>query len=169
MKGNINTLVDYDYKKFIIFGLLTSSLGDAFLVARTTLFIPGMLSFAVAHLFYILAFEPSSRPSRLRTLYILGAVAIGITLLESIDNVIMSALVMLYLTLIFIMSWRATNTYERLQTFPAFAACVGSLLFLMSDLIIAVDKWKFSVPFAEFFVMILYYSAQFFLALSTDE
>jgi uncharacterized membrane protein YhhN len=170
VKGNFNAVMDDDYKKFIFVGLLTSSLGDMFLVARVNLFIPGILAFAVAHVFYIFALEPSDGggKSRLKNLYILGAIAIAFTLQEDIDSVIMLPLAMLYLSLIFVMSWRATNAYERSHTFPAFAACVGSVLFIMSDFLIAVDKWKFAVPFAQFFVMITYYSAQFFIALSTD-
>ncbi|XP_063418580.1 lysoplasmalogenase TMEM86A-like [Mytilus trossulus] len=168
VKGKLSALMDNDYKKFIFIGLLTSSLGDALLVARTALFIPGMLVFGVAHLFYILAFEPSSGKSRLQNLYILGYLALAVTLHADIDSFIMFCLVMVYMTLILVMSWRATNTYERTKTFPALAACVGSMLFIFSDFLIAVDKWKFSVPFTQFFVMITYYSAQFFLALSTD-
>ena len=167
--SNVVVLMDKDYKKFIFLGLLTSSLGDAFLVAREVLFMPGVLAFSVAHAFYILALEPSSGPSRLKNLYILGYIAVALTLQSGIDNLFMFFLVMIYLTLIITMSWRATNAHERHGTFQTYAACIGSLLFVLSDLLIAVDKWKFYIPFGNFLIMMTYYSSQFFIALSTDD
>ena len=43
----------------------------------------------------------------------------------------------------------------------------GSLLFLLSDFIIALDKWRLSLPLAELVVMTTYYAAQLCLAIST--
>ena len=63
-------------QRLFLFGLLFSTLGDAILSEPFTLFIAGLISFLIAHLFYIFAFSRSSSLHLLRSIpfYILGGV-----------------------------------------------------------------------------------------------
>src|SRR3989442_1606771 len=47
------------YKNMIILGLFCSLIGDIFLMLPSDEFIPGLVSFLIAHLFYIIAFTIS--------------------------------------------------------------------------------------------------------------
>ncbi|XP_060070534.1 lysoplasmalogenase-like protein TMEM86A [Ylistrum balloti] len=158
------------YSKFVMLGLLISSVGDAFLVSRHTLFIPGMLAFMIAHCCYLLAFGPSEVPeSRIKSVYALGGVASFFYISDAIDSFLMQLIVLCYFVVIFIVGWRAEARYERNQTYSALFGSLGMFFFMFSDFIIATDKWKFYVPFSEFIVLSFYYMAQFCIAISTEE
>ncbi|XP_069118418.1 lysoplasmalogenase TMEM86A-like isoform X2 [Argopecten irradians] len=158
------------YSKFIMLGLLISSVGDACLVSRYTLFIPGMLAFMIAHCCYLLAFGPSEVPgSRMKSLYALCGLAAFLFISNAIDSYFMQLIVLCYFVVIFVVSWRAQARYERTQTYSALFGSIGMVFFMFSDFIIATDKWKFYVPFSEFIVLSFYYMAQFCIALSTEE
>ena len=51
------------YKYMIVAGLVCSLVGDIFLMLPSDRFVPGLLSFLVAHLFYIAAFASGERVS----------------------------------------------------------------------------------------------------------
>ncbi|XP_033735515.1 lysoplasmalogenase-like protein TMEM86A isoform X2 [Pecten maximus] len=159
---------DY-YSKFVMLGLLISSVGDACLVSRYALFIPGMLAFMIAHGCYLLAFGPSKVPeSRIKSLYVLAGVASFCFISDAINSYVMQAIVLCYFVMIFIVGWRAQARYEHTQTYSALFGCLGMLFFMFSDFIIATDKWKSYVPFSEFIVLSFYYMAQFCIAISTE-
>ncbi|KAK3093713.1 hypothetical protein FSP39_019146 [Pinctada imbricata] len=157
-----------DYHRFLMIGLLFSSLGDAVLVSIENLFIPGMLLFSFAHIFYSLAIGPGADYSRLKSLFILGCIGSFLFLASGMEGCVMQILVMVYSVLIFTVGWRATSKFEVDQSYPSLFGCVGILLFLFSDFIIGVNKWKFYVPFNEFIIMTTYYVGQLGIALSAD-
>ncbi|OWF53381.1 lysoplasmalogenase-like protein TMEM86A [Mizuhopecten yessoensis] len=157
------------YSKFVMLGLLISSIGDAFLVSRPTLFIPGMLAFMVAHVCYLLAFGPSEVPdSRIKSIFALAGVASFLYIADAIDSCVMQLILLCYFAVIFTVGWRAEARYERNQTYSALFGSIGMFFFMFSDFIIAIAKWKFYVPFAEFIVLSCYYVAQFCIAISTE-
>ncbi|KAL4238397.1 Lysoplasmalogenase-like protein tmem86a [Mactra antiquata] len=172
-KGSITKKEDLIPKEnrsgYFQMALLFSSLGDACLVWRKLLFVPGLLSFAVAQGMYFKGLEEDAKASRTKTLFILLGLSVFMFLKDGIDSYILTVLVGLYLTLIFAMGWRATARYEAEESKAAFLGCIGALLFIFSDFIIAVDKWCFMVPCASFLIMTSYYVAQLCLALSTTK
>ena len=161
-------LPEQDYHRFLFVGLLFSSLGDAALIARETMFVPGMLLFAIAHVFYLCALEPGSNNSRYKPLFILGCIGSYLFIENGMDSVVMKFLVLIYSVLIFSVGWRAASKFEREQSYPALLGLFGILSFLFSDFIIGVNKWKFYVPFNEMIVMTTYYLGQLGIALSAD-
>lgn len=159
-------LPDDHYCQNIIIGLLCSSVGDAFLLSRVTLFIFGLLAFAMAHAFYLVAMEPVPLQSRNRDLYILSGIVCFLVIQEGIHSTIMKGLILMYISLIFSVGWRATSRYEYYKTDALLYGSIGVLLFMLSDFIIAVDKWRIGIPAVQFLVMTSYYAGQLGIALS---
>ncbi|CAH1792473.1 unnamed protein product [Owenia fusiformis] len=156
-----------DYKKFIGIGLFFSMFGDACLVWRHQFFIPGVLFFAVAQMSYLRAFKLDPfGPLGVFLVFYGSALGLYAWFWVSIDDSILSLLVAIYTVLILGMAWRSFVELRLTGTLRSVFACFGAFAFTFSDLIIAVDKWKFEVDNASALVMISYYAAQFGLAMS---
>ncbi|XP_061174487.1 lysoplasmalogenase TMEM86A-like [Saccostrea echinata] len=162
-----NPIPKSDFHRFTILGLIFSSIGDACLIARETMFIPGMLFFTIAQAWYLYALGPGSKGSRLQSIFYLGGVGTFLFLESGIEGIFMKFLVLIYTVLIFTVAWRAASRFERENTYPALLGFVGILLFTLSDFLIGVNKWKFYIPFSEFLVMMTYYGGQFGIALGS--
>ena len=155
--------------RHFVFALLLSSIGDACLVFRHTLFIPGVLFFGAAQLLYINGLEMEVKGSKVGQLFVLLGIDTYLCVQSGIDSYLMKILVGIYLILVFIVGYRATVRYEAERTKAALLGSIGGLIFMFSDFVIAVDKWNFPVPFSGFIVMSTYYAAQFGLAMSTTK
>ena len=163
-----NTLVPEDDRVWnFLFALSASAVGDVLLVWRHAMFIPGLLAFAVAQGFYLHGMAGLGKSSRTRGLFLLLGIDVFLFLQPLIDSYILSVFVALYCVLIFTMTWRATAWYETEGSKPSLLACVGALLFIGSDFLIALDKWVFTLPFSGSLIMSTYFGAQLCLAIST--
>ncbi|XP_076472135.1 lysoplasmalogenase TMEM86A-like [Babylonia areolata] len=160
----------YRYSRLILIGLIFSALGDAFLVWKESYFNfeCGLLMFAVAQFNYARAF--GFRPFNPYA----GAVFVVLWLVVySLINPglhgMMEFLGPLYLTLITTMGWRAVarvQFFDDLWTWTKLCGCVGALFFIVSDLLIALDKFVMEVPYSHPLVMTTYYAAQLGISLS---
>ncbi|MBI4763488.1 MAG: lysoplasmalogenase [Deltaproteobacteria bacterium] len=96
------------YGTFVLLGLLFSLLGDILLMLPSNLFVQGLVSFLIAHLFYILAFS-KGRNLRLKTLSWLPFLLLGVLIygfmLPSLGE--MTIPVLFYMIVILTMGWRA--------------------------------------------------------------
>lgn len=155
--------------RHFLFALIFSGIGDVCLVWRTLLFIPGLLFFAVAQFLYFQGFEGTSGKSKTLSFFILLGLDVFLFIQSGISSYILTGLVGMYVSLIFAVAWRATARYEAEESKAAMIGCVGALLFVFSDFVIAFDKWCFTVPFAGSIVMSSYFGAQVCLALSTTK
>ncbi|XP_071080304.1 lysoplasmalogenase TMEM86A-like [Haliotis cracherodii] len=157
------------YARHFFVGLFFSSLGDMCLIWRETLFIPGMLFFAVAHVCYMLglATDFNFKRTRCGVFFTLLSMCLYLFISSGISSIVMKVLVLVYQGLIFGVGWLAVEhfVYDRTNS-ACFGAC-GAALFMFSDCLIGLDKWKFRVPLAEVVIMATYYAGQMCLALST--
>ncbi|XP_071831315.1 lysoplasmalogenase TMEM86A-like [Apostichopus japonicus] len=156
------------YSLCILAGLILSCFGDACLVFYKQYFIHGLLFFALAHVLYIVAF--GAQPLKLPVAIICGFFAAGLYafLVPGFKNE-MVWLCLIYVILIFTMFWRAVariHPFGNMWTWTKMCACIGALLFLISDFFLAVDKFRFAIPYRHQIVMSTYYSAQLGIALS---
>lgn len=144
----------------ILTGLLLSSIGDATL----HWFIIGLSAFLIGHLFYIAGFFHQFKFSLLRLLILIPLATYGVFFGMSMKNNLVQTgndslvlPVLFYIIAILMMAFLAFMTANNW-------VIVGSLLFIISDSILAWNKFVEPVPFSSPLIMITYYSAQFFIA-----
>lgn len=156
------------YRKYIMCGLMLSLVGDVFLVWRFSLFIPGLLMFALAHLCYIaaLGFVPFGKV----TFVVCAAVGASFYgyLVGAMEDNVLAVLAGAYTALLLTVLWRGLVYAQTRATLASVCACLGLALFVTSDMLIAVDKWRVRVPLANFYIMVTYYAAQLGLTLSVQ-
>lgn len=150
-------------------GLAVSGFGDMCLVWRDSLFIPGMLFFAVAHGFYINALKRRLNNSERKysELFLLLGICSYLFVASGIDTWLMAVLVLVYTSLLFWMGYLSIQRHICEHTRASWYGAVGALCFLVSDLAIALNKWKLSLPCAELVIMVTYYAAQYGIALGS--
>lgn len=153
------------YKFAIVAGLLFSMLGDIFLMLPVDLFIAGLLSFLVAQLIYTYAFH-SGRPWRFNLLAMLPfavyGVIIFVILFPGLNG--MAIPVAVYVLVILTMAWQAWDQWDELRARWALLAIIGAVLFVISDSVLALNK--FGEPFvaARALTLTTYFSAQWLIA-----
>ena len=159
----------YAYSRKILIGLMFSCLGDAFLVWKNAgYFTHGLAMFAIAQVMYCWAF--GLRPLALRTgsVCALLGVLVYLFILPGLHG-IMVYLGGAYIFLICCMAWRAIARVKFLNdqwTWTGLCSSGGAVLFLISDLVIAVNKFRFELPYSHQLIMATYYAAQLGIAVS---
>ncbi|XP_033118389.1 lysoplasmalogenase-like protein TMEM86A isoform X1 [Anneissia japonica] len=159
------------YSSLILVGLILSCFGDACLIYCENFFIHGLIFFAMAHLTYILAFGIS--PVKWSVLCVCSFLGVFtyLFMLPGLQNE-MIFLAGLYIVLIITMAWRAVarlQVFEKMWTWTKICATVGAILFCISDFVLAVNKFRYPVPYNTEIIMGTYYTAQLGLALSVVE
>jgi uncharacterized membrane protein YhhN len=155
------------YKNLIIVGLLCSLVGDIFLMLPSDLFIPGLLSFLVAHLFYIAAFA-SGAPRLALLWYALPFLLYGGLMLWLLFPHLgrMKLPVLIYMLVILTMAWQALVRWRETGEAGSKLAFFGALLFTASDSILALNRFRGRIRHGEFYVLSTYFTAQWLIALS---
>ena len=154
------------YNKYIFLGLGFSVTGDFLLESSPTMFVFGLIAFLIAHLLYTVAFVKRNRQLSFLPLLILSAYGVSIYWLLYPGLQQMAIPVLLYIIVILIMSWRAIA--QRNFDHYAIYAAIGSLIFVLSDSIIAFSKFYVDIPLARWFIMVTYWSAQGLIFYSTQ-
>lgn len=154
------------FKQLILAGLVASCAGDVLL--NYDLFEAGMGAFGVAQIFYISAF--GFRPLRpLIGLPLYGcAIATVAIMFHNLPTVIKICLP-IYGTLLATMCWRSLARIDCYKNILRVVCGIGSVLFVISDCIIAFDKFYSPIVNAPLAIMVTYYLAQFGIALSIIE
>jgi len=156
------------YKYAIIAGLLFSLAGDIFLMLPRDRFIPGLVSFFVAHLFYIAAFIFESGQD-LPNLSAMPFVIYGILMLRLLWPHLgkMRLPVLAYVLIILMMGWTATGRWIWTMKAGSLFTFLGAILFIISDSMLAVDRFKGRFKGAQAYILTTYFAAQWLIALST--
>lgn len=151
----------------ILIGLAFSLLGDVFLMLPADRFILGLLSFLTAHLCYIAAFTTGRGfgfTGWLLLLFGLCGVALYTFLWPLLRK--MKAPVLGYILVIMVMGWQAWEQHLAVGGLPTLAAGIGALLFMFSDTVLALRRFRRDFTSAPLWVMLTYYGAQLLIALS---
>lgn len=146
---------------------LFSSAGDLFLALKGDArnFPRGLAAFLVSHLFYIavmipLASAPDTLALKAASLAVgLGAIALYFTLAPSLGKLKLP--VGAYLVAILVMALSALAIPEGAPFLG-----LGAVLFVISDSVIAIDKFRGGVPFRGPIVWVTYYVGQALMAAS---
>lgn len=157
------------YQVLIVAGLVFSLAGDVFLMLPRDRFVAGLVSFLLAHLFYIAAFavvaggEPALPALALFALY--GAGLLGV-LLPRVGS--LKVPVAIYAAVLSAMGWQAAAQWVAHDDLRTLLGLVGAVLFLLSDSILALDRFVRSFAAAEALLLATYYLAQWLIALSVS-
>lgn len=158
-------------------GILFCAGGDVFLELQELdgfdfLFIFGLASFLIGHVWYIVAFRTCGK---IRAKYSLPCIAFAIGMILVLFPHLDDDLVIPVCVYAFAISFMGTSALSRTPAFdnstPSFSASrlrgiVGAFVFIVSDTTIAVDKFMAPIPYAKYFIMVTYYLAQYFIATS---
>lgn len=149
------------YHIITIVGLLFCISGDYLL----QWFVIGLFTFLCGHIFYIISFRKQIKaysPDAFRIIIIIYAIimmAIMTVALINKQEYVLIAPVIIYTTIIALMAFTAWKTKNRWLI-------IGSILFLVSDSILALNKFVIDVPFSSALIMVTYYGANYFIATS---
>ena len=155
------------YRRAIIAGLLFSLAGDIFLMLPDR-FIQGLASFLAAHVFYIAAFTRESGGalsfSTLIPFLIYGGMMLRV-LWPHLGK--MKLPVMIYVAAILMMGWTAAGRRLLTEQEGSLLAFLGAILFIASDSVLALDKFRGRFRSAQLLILVTYFTAQWLIALST--
>jgi len=168
------TISSKKYSKYfygVLMALFFSWLGDVFLIfekQHELFFIAGLSAFLLAHLFYIFVFKLDvmrfnllkSKPYLpfLLLLYLVGFLYL---LQPNLNELFLP--VSIYALIICIMLLFAILRYGQVDPFSFKLSCFGALLFVLSDSVIAINKFLFPFEWAYTLIIVLYALGQFFI------
>ena len=148
-----------------VIGLLFSSGGDiALALDRKKYFVVGLSLFLIAHLFYVMAFLQGQGTVTFTAKLWTGALLVLMLALGGWLFPVLGKLrgpVTLYMLVIAAMGVAAAiHPHAFPYLFP------GALLFILSDSLIATDKFRRPIPHAHHLIMITYYLGQLGIAMA---
>ncbi len=161
---------------WLLVALIFSMVGDIFLMLPGNLFIPGLISFLMAHVAYIISFASISTFS-FNAAFVIVIVMVALTAyqifqrisdtLKHTNNTKMQIPVFIYIGTVAIMVIMALHTLvsNSFENYRALFASGGALLFLVSDTWLAWDRFVEPIPWRDFRVMATYHVGQAFLCL----
>ena len=150
--------------KLMLIGFFFSMLGDSFLMFQgDRFFMFGLGSFLITHLFYIFVF--SRNRLKVNALARISLIVFSIVMLILLKNKISNSLlipVIIYMVTITIMAISTSERNANPQSFRL--VLIGAILFVLSDSLIAINKFVVPVPFETFLIMGTYVLAQYLIA-----
>ncbi|ELR69106.1 YhhN family protein [Fulvivirga imtechensis AK7] len=158
---------------FTLGALLFSWLGDVILMFQErgeNYFIFGLVSFLLAHLIYIFTYRKAKwsvkengllPTQRMRYIFILVLAGCGLVyvLLPNLGG--LTVPVTVYASVIVTMTIVALDRYGHTSKSSFGWVFFGALLFMLSDSILAINRFLDPVPMAGFWIMLTYIAAQF--------
>ncbi|MEY3059726.1 MAG: hypothetical protein RL000_1078 [Bacteroidota bacterium] len=157
-------------KDHILLGLLFSWIGDV-LLQMPDLFIPGLLSFLTAHIFYIIYFTKTKSDQnsffKLRPIMLIAVMAYLVEFMYILWPTLgpMRIPVLVYGITISTMLSAALWQYQKLENKTALYFIIGATLFVTSDSLLALNMFKENFSMAGILIMSTYILAQLFIVL----
>lgn len=153
------------YKLLVVAGLVCSLVGDVFLMLPRDRFVAGLVSFLVAHLFYVAAF--ASGVGEWNVWWSLALAGYGASMLWVLWRGVgkLKAAVVVYVAAILLMAWAALSRWPYAAAGGAWAAA-GALLFVASDSALAWDRFNGKFRAAQALILATYFAAQWSIAVS---
>jgi uncharacterized membrane protein YhhN len=155
------------YKTLVLAGLVFSLLGDIALMFPDKLFTVGLVAFLAAQVLYILAFKPApgqAVPFLTFLPFILFGLLMFFLLAPGLGP--MKLPVLVYIGAIVTMAGFAAVRYVHLGGKKPLLAFAGAILFLVSDSVLAYDRFAKKSAAARILVLATYFPAQLLIALS---
>ena len=156
------------YKWAIVAGLVFSLGGDIFLILPQNRFILGLVSFLLAHIVFTVGF--ASVEGFYTSLWLLapvllvGAITFFGLLWPYLGKYKIPAAI--YTLFIFIMAWQAAGYRIQAGDTSSLLALIGSILFIFSDMVLTINRFRSPIRNARLIYMPAYYAALWLFAMS---
>lgn len=159
-----------DYQWAIAAGLVLSTAGDVFLMLPRDRFVAGLASFLLAHLCYLRAFsiEVPFGAGLLLWLPFFAAGGMVVALVWPGLKPALRGPVVVYVIVIAAMAGQATGRWYAAGSAVALAAAVGAGLFVVSDAVLAIDRFRWPFRAARAVTLTTYWAAQLLIAISVS-
>ncbi len=158
----------HGYRRAVLAGLLLSLLGDVFLMLPGDWFAFGLGSFLLAHLCYLRAFRLRGtwfRPVWPVLVYGVIAAAVLAYLWPHLPAELKIPVVV-YVVALAGMAAQAACIWHQHPDRAATLATVGGACFVLSDALLAIDRFAIAIPLASVWVLLSYWTAQWLIARS---
>ncbi|MFZ6711062.1 lysoplasmalogenase [Undibacterium sp. TC9W] len=160
------------YKKAVLAGIICSLIGDIFLMLPGTVFrhgfLCGLLSFLLAHVCFLRALISDSRFAG-KPLAFAGIAALGIANLVILWPGLPAALqipVVAYVCLLLCMTAQAISRGLQLRSLSGRLASIGGLCFMLSDTLLAYNRFYTPITHSPLLILSSYYLALWLIAAS---
>jgi len=157
-----------NYKGLIILGLVFSMFGDIFLLFPENKFVHGLVSFLIAHIFYIIALSQYIHNLQNILIILLIFSLYGFLIFKYLESNLgkYKIPVIIYISVIILMGVLSINYYLVDNSHQSISFLLGSILFLISDTTLSINKFKNKFYLAQFIILSTYYLAQYLIAIS---
>ncbi|TPG11476.1 lysoplasmalogenase [Rhodanobacter glycinis] len=164
------------YRRWILAGIACSLFGDVFLMLPGDLFVPGLLAFLLGHLCFIAALLGDSRFGA-RPRLLLASLGYGAVNLALLWDSIGAPLRMPVIVYVLVLACMGGQALARAQVFAqrgdaqlasARRAAVGAMLFMLSDSLLAWNRFHAAIPWSSLWVLSTYYLALWWIAHSVQ-
>ncbi|OOG40131.1 lysoplasmalogenase [Rhodanobacter sp. C06] len=159
------------YRRWILAGIACSLAGDVFLMLPGDLFVPGLVAFLFAHACLIAAFLGDSRFAA-PAWPLVACLAWGAANLALLWNAIDASLRVPVIVYVAVLATMGGQAWARMRMRRADAAAQlaarGALVFMLSDSVLAWDRFRGPVPLASLWVLAAYYLALWWIARSVQ-
>jgi uncharacterized membrane protein YhhN len=154
-------------RRWVLLGLGLSWLGDVALLWPGRGFLPGLISFLLAHLAYLMAFTQVQRLARRWVpfgVYAVLAAAVLATLWPGVPPALRGP-VLAYVVCLATMAAQAAVLWRCQPADPAARRlALGGALFLTSDALLAINRFDQPLPMASLWILGSYWAAQLCIA-----
>jgi uncharacterized membrane protein YhhN len=159
------------YRRWIVVGLLLSTLGDVFLMLPFDGFVFGLGSFLLAHIAYLVALRQRGGWWRLRWPVLVYAVIASLVLVRLWPGlpVELRVPVIVYVIALAGMAAQAASLWRERRSAATGIAAVGGAFFVASDALLALDRFSVPIPVASAWVLTTYWVAQWCIARSVAD
>ncbi|MEO7105448.1 MAG: lysoplasmalogenase family protein [Rhodoferax sp.] len=151
------------FNALLMAALVFSLVGDVFLMLPGNYFIPGLASFLVAHLFYIALFRQGQvwfpNKKALACVLAVGAAMYAIVW-GGLGNPVLKIAVAAYVSVIALMAAQAIGRAIVKGDAAARWVALGACIFMVSDSLIAINKFVTPVGLSSLWILATYYCAQ---------
>lgn len=167
------------FQNIMTFGLLAALAGDAFLMIRgTDLFIYGLGMFLIAQIAIGITFWYWNRPQQKAAPFFDFILSVPFFMFYLVNMIYLTNMlrndnleelvnpVWIYGGAITFMGISAVTRYNRADQNSYFWALVGAILFLMSDTLLAYDRFSEPIPNSSFYVMVTYGMALYAISMA---
>lgn len=153
-----------------LIALVFSLMGDIFLMfvdLSPNFFMLGLVSFLLAHVFYIVIFwkqrNTKTNPVGLIAILIMYAIGLLYLLKNSLGDLLIP--VIFYIVVILAMVIAAFLRRGKVSKISFFLVFLGAILFVISDSILALNKFYMPLRFSSISIMLTYALAQYFIVM----